>query len=95
MRSFDNQTPIIAMTGNIEDQDLVTYLQHGMNDILAKPFTKDDLHSMLIRYLRNRVPLSEQRADSSSKDQHSPSLPQESEVSDLIREEPQIKKQRV
>ncbi|CAR23015.1 KLTH0D17182p [Lachancea thermotolerans CBS 6340] len=95
VRSFDNQTPIIAMTGNIEDQDLVTYLQHGMNDILAKPFTKDDLHSMLIRYLRNRVPLSEQRAGSSSKDQHSPSLPQESEVSDLIREEPQIKKQRV
>ncbi|AAS51532.1 ADL388Wp [Eremothecium gossypii ATCC 10895] len=60
IRSFDNQTPIIAMTGNIEDQDLVTYLQHGMNDILAKPFTKDDLHSMLVRYLKDRIPLTEQ-----------------------------------
>lgn len=60
IRSFDNQTPIIAMTGNIDDQDLITYLQHGMNDILAKPFTRDDLHTMLVRYLRNRIPLSEQ-----------------------------------
>ncbi|QLL32479.1 hypothetical protein HG536_0C06480 [Torulaspora globosa] len=63
VRSFDNHTPIIAMTGNIEDQDLITYLQHGMNDILAKPFTKDDLHSMLIRYLRDRVPLSKQQQE--------------------------------
>lgn len=63
VRSFDNHTPIIAMTGNIEDQDLITYLQHGMNDILAKPFTKDDLHSMLIRYLRGRVPLSKQEEE--------------------------------
>lgn len=64
VRSFDNETPIIAMTGNIDDQDLVTYLQHGMNDILAKPFTKDDLHSMLIRYLKDRIPLSEQKRES-------------------------------
>lgn len=61
IRNFDNQTPIIAMTGNIEDQDLITYLQHGMNDILAKPFTKDDLHSMLIRYLKDRIPLRDQQ----------------------------------
>ncbi|CCH58848.1 hypothetical protein TBLA_0A10700 [Henningerozyma blattae CBS 6284] len=59
VRNFDNYTPIIAMTGNIEDQDLITYLQHGMNDILAKPFTKRDLHSMLVRYLRDKVPLCE------------------------------------
>ncbi|SCU78907.1 LADA_0A08482g1_1 [Lachancea dasiensis] len=95
VRSFDNHTPIIAMTGNIEDQDLVTYLQHGMNDILAKPFTKDDLHSMLIRYLRNRVPLSEQRAGSLSKNPQSPPLPHDNDVTNLIREEPPIKKQRV
>ncbi|CCE91616.1 uncharacterized protein TDEL_0D00320 [Torulaspora delbrueckii] len=63
VRSFDNHTPIIAMTGNIEDQDLITYLQHGMNDILAKPFTKDDLHSMLIRYLKDRVPLVKQQEE--------------------------------
>ncbi|BAO38132.1 HSF DNA-bind super family [Kluyveromyces marxianus] len=66
VRSFDNETPIIAMTGNIDDQDLVTYLQHGMNDILAKPFTKDDLHSMLIRYLKDRIPLSKQGQNSNN-----------------------------
>lgn len=73
VRSFDIHTPIIAMTGNIEDQDLITYLQHGMNDILAKPFTKDDLHSMLIRYLRDRVPLikqQEQRAHAANNPHH-------------------------
>ncbi|CEP65033.1 uncharacterized protein LALA0_S18e00210g [Lachancea lanzarotensis] len=95
VRSFDNHTPIIAMTGNIEDQDLVTYLQHGMNDILAKPFTKDDLHSMLIRYLRNRVPLCEQREESQSKEAPTPPLPHDTDVSSLIREEPLTKKQHV
>lgn len=57
VRSFDNETPIIAMTGNIDTSDLVTYLQHGMSDILAKPFTKNDLYLMLQKYLSSRVPL--------------------------------------
>ena len=82
IRNFDNQTPIIAMTGNIDDQDLITYLQHGMNDILAKPFTRDDLHTMLVRYLRNREPLSEQqRVQTQSPQQPTPqqqsTLPQQ------------------
>lgn len=51
IRSFDTRTPIIAITGNIEDNDLVTYLQNGMSDILAKPFTKDDLYSILAKHL--------------------------------------------
>lgn len=51
IRSFDTRTPIIAMTGNIEDNDLVTYLQNGMSDILAKPFTKDDLYLILSKHL--------------------------------------------
>lgn len=41
-RSFDSDTPIIAMTGNYQKEDLMTYLSHGMTDILAKPFTKLD-----------------------------------------------------
>ncbi|KAF8000620.1 osomolarity two-component system, response regulator SKN7 [Metschnikowia aff. pulcherrima] len=51
IRLFDTKTPIIAMTGNIQDNDLVTYLQNGMLDILAKPFTKDDLYLILSKYL--------------------------------------------
>jgi len=51
IRGFDTKTPIIAMTGNIEDNDLVTYLQTGMSDILAKPFTKEDLYLILSKHL--------------------------------------------
>lgn len=51
IRLFDTKTPIIAMTGNIEDNDLVNYLQNGMSDILAKPFTKDDLYLILSKHL--------------------------------------------
>lgn len=54
IRLFDTRTPIIAMTGNIQDNDLVTYLQNGMLDILAKPFTKDDLYLILSKHLLKR-----------------------------------------
>lgn len=64
VRSFDSQTPIIAMTGNINETDLVSYLQHGMTDILAKPFTKDDLYLMLQKHLSQRIPLSFQQQGS-------------------------------
>lgn len=51
IRKFDENTPIVAMTSNFEEKDLETYLDHGMNDILAKPFTKDDLYLMLSKHL--------------------------------------------
>lgn len=50
IRSFDNDTPIIAMTGNYQREDLVTYHNHGMTDILAKPFSKDDLYLILEKH---------------------------------------------
>lgn len=53
IRSFDSTTPIIAMTGNIQDNDLLTYLRNGMTDILAKPFSQHDLFAMLEKHLRN------------------------------------------
>lgn len=55
IRLFDTLTPIIAMTANIQEQDLVTYLQNGMSDILAKPFLKDDLYAILTKHLLNPV----------------------------------------
>lgn len=51
IRSFDTKTPIIAMTGNIAEYDLQNYLNNGMLDILAKPFTKDDLYNILEKHL--------------------------------------------
>ncbi|PKY53864.1 hypothetical protein RhiirA4_47244 [Rhizophagus irregularis] len=50
IRRFDPNTPIISMTSNTTKQECIKYLSHGMNDILAKPFTKANLLSMLERY---------------------------------------------
>ncbi|GME80664.1 unnamed protein product [Ambrosiozyma monospora] len=50
IRNFDKDTPIIAMTGNYQHDDLLTYLNHGMTDILAKPFGKEDLYQILEKH---------------------------------------------
>ena len=43
IRQFDHLTPIISMTSNSKPNEVVKYYSSGMNDILPKPFTKDDL----------------------------------------------------
>ncbi|KAL9054188.1 MAG: hypothetical protein Q9162_004296 [Coniocarpon cinnabarinum] len=50
VRQFDT-TPIIAMTSNIRSDDISMYFQHGMNDVLPKPFTKEGLMAMLDKHL--------------------------------------------
>ncbi|KAI9001782.1 HSF-type DNA-binding-domain-containing protein [Hyaloraphidium curvatum] len=59
IRQFDNNVPIVAMTGNTSQTDCMTYLAHRMNDVLAKPFAKEALLQMLERYcdgLRSKDP---------------------------------------
>ncbi|KAK9467770.1 HSF-type DNA-binding-domain-containing protein [Lipomyces arxii] len=51
IRQFDPLTPIIAMTGNVSSNDVITYYSHGMNDVLAKPFTKENLLEILEKHL--------------------------------------------
>ncbi|KAK9479527.1 HSF-type DNA-binding-domain-containing protein [Lipomyces japonicus] len=51
IRQFDPLTPIIAMTGNVSGNDVLTYYSHGMNDVLAKPFTKENLLDVLEKHL--------------------------------------------
>ncbi|KAK9766149.1 kinase-regulated stress-responsive transcription factor skn7 [Basidiobolus ranarum] len=50
IRQFDAITPIISMTSNTTENDCMTYLANGMNDILAKPFSKAGLYGMLEKY---------------------------------------------
>ncbi|KAK3699323.1 kinase-regulated stress-responsive transcription factor skn7 [Vermiconidia calcicola] len=50
IRQFEH-TPIIAMTSNIRSDDISMYFQHGMNDVLPKPFTKEGLLAMLEKHL--------------------------------------------
>ncbi|KAH8117110.1 HSF-type DNA-binding-domain-containing protein [Phellopilus nigrolimitatus] len=51
IRQFDHMTPIISMTSNSKPNEIMTYYNHGMNDILPKPFTKEGLLSMLEKHL--------------------------------------------
>ncbi|KAI2795137.1 Transcription factor SKN7 [Penicillium oxalicum] len=50
IRQFD-RTPIIAMTSNIRSDDIQLYFQHGMDDVLPKPFTRKSLLGMLEKHL--------------------------------------------
>ncbi|XBW37017.1 hypothetical protein QEN19_002597 [Hanseniaspora menglaensis] len=56
IRSMNADIPIIAMTGNVNEDDLLQYLQNGMTDVLAKPFNRRDLQDMLVRYLGHSNP---------------------------------------
>ncbi|KAI0685049.1 CheY-like superfamily [Cytidiella melzeri] len=51
IRQFDHLTPIISMTSNSKPNEVVRYYSSGMNDILPKPFTKDDLLQKLEKHL--------------------------------------------
>ncbi|KAJ1343142.1 hypothetical protein BSLG_002168 [Batrachochytrium salamandrivorans] len=53
IRQFDQLTPIVSMTSNTTENDCMTYFANGMNDILAKPFNKNTLLEMVIRYCRH------------------------------------------
>lgn len=47
-----NQIPIIALTANSSSIDIEKCLASGMNDCIAKPFTPENLFSILIKYGR-------------------------------------------
>ena len=58
IRQFD-RTPIIAMTSNIRSDDISMYFQHGMDDVLPKPFTRKSLLEMLEKHLMHLKKLPE------------------------------------
>ncbi|KAH6653264.1 HSF-type DNA-binding-domain-containing protein [Truncatella angustata] len=51
IREVNPRIPIIAMTSNINQQDLDMYFHWGMRDVLAKPFTKEGMIGKLKRHL--------------------------------------------
>ncbi|HCK32205.1 MAG TPA: hypothetical protein DHW10_01550 [Rhodospirillaceae bacterium] len=40
-------TPIIAMTGNVSEQDIASYIEVGMNDHVGKPISPERLNTIL------------------------------------------------
>ncbi|KAM7194590.1 transcription factor prr1 [Rhypophila sp. PSN 637] len=51
IRMVAPRIPIIAMTSNIRQEDIQTYFHFGMNDVLAKPFTRDGMVRILKKHL--------------------------------------------
>lgn len=50
IRQYDLMTPIISMTSNFTDNDIMQYVGSGMTDILPKPFSKNTLYNLLEKY---------------------------------------------
>jgi PAS domain S-box-containing protein len=46
------ETPIVALTANIMDNDIGIYKKHGMVDYLSKPFKSKELWHCLLRHLK-------------------------------------------
>jgi osomolarity two-component system response regulator SKN7 len=63
IRQFDQFTPIISMTSNTTENDCITYLSNGMNDVLPKPFNKNGLLTVLERYCSHLRHMSETSMD--------------------------------
>lgn len=45
------RTPIVAVTGNMDDQTRQECYKAGMDDYLAKPFEPEDLRKILLRWV--------------------------------------------
>ncbi len=49
------EVPIIALTANATQKDVDQCLSSGMNDCITKPFTPEDLHSVLIKFVKTSL----------------------------------------
>lgn len=48
-------TPIVALTANVMEEDIESYISIGMDDFVAKPIVKSKLEAILNRYLSQDV----------------------------------------
>ncbi|MGB2150461.1 MAG: response regulator, partial [Cobetia amphilecti] len=67
--------PIIAMTANVMQEDARRCIEAGMQGVLHKPFTRDDLHRVLQQYL---VQASDSQASDSQQKALEPDKPEAS-----------------
>jgi CheY-like chemotaxis protein len=43
-------TPIVALTANVNENDTSYYIENGMNEVLRKPFREDELARVLLQF---------------------------------------------
>lgn len=53
------QTPIIALTAHAMSGDRERFLAAGMNDYLSKPVNIDDLHNIILKWMKDKIILSD------------------------------------
>ena len=51
IRSFDQQTPIIAQTASRTPDETDESLEAGCSEVLVKPFTIDDFSRVMVNYI--------------------------------------------
>ncbi|KAF9650576.1 hypothetical protein BDM02DRAFT_3267800 [Thelephora ganbajun] len=51
IRQFNRVTPIVAITSNTKPSHVMTYFTAGMNDVLEKPFSKEEVLEVLEKHL--------------------------------------------
>ena len=51
IRELGYTLPIIALTGNIMEDDIQHFIEQGANEVLGKPTKKDKLNEILYKYL--------------------------------------------
>jgi len=61
---IDNKIPIIAMTANVMDYEKENYFAKGMVDCVGKPFTSEELWRCLIKYIKAKTFLKEDKVKS-------------------------------
>lgn len=63
IRRFDSLTPIVSMTSNFTQSDIMEYIGIGMNDILPKPFSKNTLYDILEKHCAHLKIMKRQQTD--------------------------------
>lgn len=52
IRAFDERTPIVSMTAAMGPRQVASYIAGGMNDVLAKPFSKEGLLTLVGKFCK-------------------------------------------
>tara|TARA_R110002110_G_scaffold166602_2_gene367330 strand:+ start:82530 stop:85448 length:2919 start_codon:yes stop_codon:yes gene_type:complete len=53
-KTLKSHVPIVALTANVTTEDKNKCIDCGMNDFITKPYSENDLHAALVKWLPNK-----------------------------------------